>query len=72
MNWFHDELHSEFDRLSSAGVNFSNALLQTLIKTILRESKHPEFISTYMDPKDKKQVKIEDKITYHWVLGIFE
>jgi DDE superfamily endonuclease len=72
VEWLHEELLQEFERLSSCGVKFSNDVLQLLAKSILENSEHDTFKANYFDPLDKKQIEIMSKITYGWVTMFME
>ena len=67
VDWLHVNLLDEFERLSSAGVKFSNDILRQIARDILLNSTHEVFHPNYVDPKDKKQQRIIEKVTYGWI-----
>lgn len=65
--WLHAELLDEFERLSSAGVKFSNDILRVMALKIISESTHDTFNLTYIPPNDTLQRGMVSKINYMWI-----
>ena len=72
VEWLHEKLFEEFERLSSAGVKFSRDILQQLAKELLCSSTHETFRADYVDQKDKKGQKVIEKINYGWITAFME
>jgi hypothetical protein len=61
---FYPKLLSEFERLSKAGLNFSNAVLGELARGLIMFETENEYNGTYKDTDGKR---IVEKVTTSWI-----
>lgn len=64
VQWLHNELQDEFNRLRKAGLQISAQVLIAMAKDILRNSEG-QFNAQYVDPKSRQL--IIEKIDYSWI-----
>ncbi|KAL0228713.1 hypothetical protein GEMRC1_013333 [Eukaryota sp. GEM-RC1] len=65
--WLHNLILEEFFRHSKAGLNISKALLIEFGLEILHNSEHDVFNAGYIDPNDKQQQAISQKLNDAWI-----
>lgn len=69
VSWLYYKLLHEFERLRTAGLQFTLAVLEHVAINILEDSQHPEFNKSLKDSKGKDVI---NKICCSWVQGFVD